>query len=180
MARSVPRLQFWGGDHRSNAFYGLAKLLMHDEYQRIEAIRRSRRERAKRAHVEGVSAEANDSGNDAANKPAVDGPGPEDNDRADDAQNPPEDGAPRGPEVVPEGEGGAEDPEQADHQNEKVSSHHEPEGTGEHHDGSHDAVDSQPEQAQAQKAEQKLRSLRTMKPTKPEDVIQRLHLRALP
>ncbi|EXJ83511.1 hypothetical protein A1O1_07134 [Capronia coronata CBS 617.96] len=49
MSRQVPRLQLFGGDHRSSAWFGLAKLLMHDEYLRVEAIRRSRRGRAKRA-----------------------------------------------------------------------------------------------------------------------------------
>ncbi|EXJ66332.1 uncharacterized protein A1O5_10484 [Cladophialophora psammophila CBS 110553] len=49
MPRQIPRLRWAGGDSRSSVWFGLAKLCMHDKYVRIEAIRRSRRGRARAA-----------------------------------------------------------------------------------------------------------------------------------
>ncbi|KIW31093.1 uncharacterized protein PV07_02774 [Cladophialophora immunda] len=46
MTRQIPRPRWTGGDSRSSAWFGLARLCMHDEYMRVEAIRRSRRDRA--------------------------------------------------------------------------------------------------------------------------------------
>ncbi|KAK4944884.1 hypothetical protein LTR10_015803 [Elasticomyces elasticus] len=93
MSRSTPRLQAFGGDHRSSAWYGLAKLLMHDKYERIEAIRRSRRERAERARIECAAGEVNASSGDASDQAPVDAPGPEQDNQTGDAQNPPKDDA---------------------------------------------------------------------------------------
>ncbi|KIW88249.1 uncharacterized protein Z519_11360 [Cladophialophora bantiana CBS 173.52] len=54
MPIQIPRLRWAGSDSRSSVWFGLAKLCMHDKYRRIEAIRRSRRDRARGA----ISAEA--------------------------------------------------------------------------------------------------------------------------
>ncbi|KAL2401485.1 hypothetical protein ABEF93_006503 [Exophiala dermatitidis] len=71
MSRQVPRLRLFGGDHRSTVWFGLARLLMPDEYKRVETIRRSRRERAKREKEKAVAEEAS-AGEDAGGVTATD------------------------------------------------------------------------------------------------------------
>lgn len=89
MATQIPRLRWVGGDSRSGVWFGLAKLLMHDEYNRIEAIRKSRRERARNA----MDAAAEDPDTEvvaAAPSSAGDGPGDVANDGQEIAEPEPE------------------------------------------------------------------------------------------
>ncbi|KAL2426775.1 hypothetical protein ABEF95_002944 [Exophiala dermatitidis] len=71
MSRQVPRLRLFGGDHRSSVWLGLAQLLMPDEYKRVEAIRRNRRERRKREKEKAPAEEAGAS-DDAGGVTAID------------------------------------------------------------------------------------------------------------
>ncbi|KIW85000.1 hypothetical protein Z517_00388 [Fonsecaea pedrosoi CBS 271.37] len=58
MSAQVPRPRWIGGKSRSSAWFGLAKLCMHDEYMRVEAIRRSRRDRARATILAAAAPEA--------------------------------------------------------------------------------------------------------------------------
>ncbi|OAL38984.1 hypothetical protein AYO20_01735 [Fonsecaea nubica] len=58
MSAQVPQPRWIGGKSRSSAWFGLAKLCMHDEYMRVEAIRRSRRDRARATILAAAAPEA--------------------------------------------------------------------------------------------------------------------------
>ncbi|OAG40707.1 hypothetical protein AYO21_05005 [Fonsecaea monophora] len=58
MSAQVPRPRRIGGKSHSSAWFGLAKLCMHDEYMRVEAIRRSRRDRARATILAAAAPEA--------------------------------------------------------------------------------------------------------------------------
>ncbi|OAP64366.1 hypothetical protein AYL99_00338 [Fonsecaea erecta] len=49
MAKPGLRPRWTGGDSRSSGWFGLAKMLMPDEYRRIDAIRKNRRDRVRAA-----------------------------------------------------------------------------------------------------------------------------------
>ncbi len=71
MPKDIPRLQWFGGDTRSSVWLGFAQLLMPKEYDRVEAIRRHRRELKMKARIEAEAAAAKaiapgDAGDDQA------------------------------------------------------------------------------------------------------------------
>jgi len=49
MAKNASRLHWIGGDSRSSVWFALAKLYLPSEVERVEAIRRRRRERVRKA-----------------------------------------------------------------------------------------------------------------------------------
>lgn len=71
MPKDIPRLQWFGGDTRSSVWLGFAQLLMPKEYDRVEAIRRHRRELKMKARIGAEAAAAKaiapgDAGDDQA------------------------------------------------------------------------------------------------------------------
>jgi hypothetical protein len=56
--RKAPNLKWIGGDSRSSVWFGLGTLLMPAEYERVEAIRKSRRARAQKGTEESAAATA--------------------------------------------------------------------------------------------------------------------------
>ncbi|KIX94831.1 uncharacterized protein Z520_09521 [Fonsecaea multimorphosa CBS 102226] len=97
MPREIPRPRWIGGDSRNSAWFGLAKLLMHDEYLRIEAIRKSRRDRARAAlltkpDTEAVAAKTSEGDREGAEtEPAREAVTDDDESHADEAEEGAED-----------------------------------------------------------------------------------------
>lgn len=54
--RAAPNLQWIGGDSRSSVWFGLGRLLLPSEFERVEAIRKSRRARLQKAKADASSA----------------------------------------------------------------------------------------------------------------------------